>query len=959
MAANKVSVSILSHNINGFSSSESFLHMRCDDDPNSIICVQEHWLRPAYKNIKSVNQLRNVHPKFDGYGVSAMKGVHNNAIMTGRPYGGTGFLFNKDFTPFLQPVLQYENERVSVMKLVDVDYTIFVINAYFPFKQNTDEHRVQYLELLAFIESIITANPSAKFIILGDMNYNIYDDRQSMSNTIRDFLRTYDLVCTHELDSSFHPNSSYTRCCIKSNTYSLLDFIFISSSLRDRVTRCGIEYDGRNPSDHFPVMVQLDIVPLVTLTGDDSRTEVKNNRIAWSQVPRDDLVKYKTVMGEMLDSLVIPSDVVHGNALCFCDQHIFDINQYYHSILSILEVADSLLPRKSPNGNRGKYFWTENLTQLKRDSVEAYDNWSCDGRPTSGPSFERKKDCHYRYKAELRRRRRLIAEEKSEALGNKLIDKDFNSFWRDWKRMSQSKSPHVNRVEDAICEPDIAGVFKSYFQEIYGKNDSAAHRSLRDEFGEKFPSYFNAGLNQSITPYLLTWNDMVIISGKLKAGKSSTSFITAEHILYGSTKLVVHLHILFNAFIQHSFVPNDFLNGTISPVVKNSSGNLHAADNYRGVTLSSTFAHMFENALRLKFGGYLSSSDLQFGFKPKHSTNHAAFTLKSCIDHFTERGSSVYVAFLDFTKAFDTISHSGLFLKLMDRNVPLCFLLIIMFWYINMQYNVKWANARSGSFQVKCGTKQGGILSPDFFAIYIDDLIRILKKMGVGCHMIQFFIACLLFADDMTLLSPTRYALQQLLDACADYCMKFCLKFNTSKTKIMVFGKLSRSVQLLARLQINGESIEFVESWKYLGFHLVSHDSFKFSITQDLRGFFASVNSILSCMQRPRENVLMQLLYSNCVPKLTYGAAVKDLTASEKNQLNVAANSAVRRIFGFRYWQSIRQLREFYGFLSIEQMFEKARLRFRHSLIDHSNDVLRFLSGLLRESEEKEKSRTL
>ena len=95
----------------------------------------------------------------------------------------------------------------------------------------------------------------------------------------------------------------------------------------------------------------------------------------------------------------------------------------------------------------------------------------------------------------------------------------------------------------------------------------------------------------------------------------------------------------------------------------------------------------------------------------------------------------------------------------------------------------------------------------EFFAIYINDLISILKKLGVGCHMIQFSIACFLFADDMTLLSPTHYALQQLLDVCAEYCMKFCLKFKTSKTKVMVFGKLSRSVQLLAKLQINGKGI--------------------------------------------------------------------------------------------------------------------------------------------------------
>ena len=91
----------------------------------------------------------------------------------------------------------------------------------------------------------------------------------------------------------------------------------------------------------------------------------------------------------------------------------------------------------------------------------------------------------------------------------------------------------------------------------------------------------------------------------------------------------------------------------------------------------------------------------------------------------------------------------------------------------------------------------------------------------------------------------------------------------------------------------------------------------------------------------------MQLLYSNCVPKLTYGAAVKDLTASEKNQYNVAVNNAVRRIFGFRYWQSIRQLREFYGYESIDIIFAKARKRFLVSIANHNNGLLRFLSKLV------------
>ena len=83
----------------------------------------------------------------------------------------------------------------------------------------------------------------------------------------------------------------------------------------------------------------------------------------------------------------------------------------------------------------------------------------------------------------------------------------------------------------------------------------------------------------------------------------------------------------------------------------------------------------------------------------------------------------------------------------------------------------------------------------------------------------------------------------------------------------------------------------------------------------------------------------MQLLFSNCVPKLTFGAAVKVLNASETNQFNVAFNTAVRRIFGFRQWQSIRQLREVYGFSSIEAMYEKIKRKFHANLVSHDKTL--------------------
>ena len=145
---------------------------------------------------------------------------------------------------------------------------------------------------------------------------------------------------------------------------------------------------------------------------------------------------------------------------------------------------------------------------------------------------------------------------------------------------------------------------------------------------------------------------------------------------------------------------------------------------------------MYERLEKAKFGYFLLQSDFQFGFKPKTSTTHAIFALKNTVDYFTSNNSLTYLAFLDCFKAFDRISHWGLITKLIKRNVPLCFLLSVIYLYLNMSCSVKWNNSISRVFDVPTGTKQGGVLSPDFFSMYMHDLIELLKNSGFGCHVI-------------------------------------------------------------------------------------------------------------------------------------------------------------------------------------------------------------------------------
>ena len=90
----------------------------------------------------------------------------------------------------------------------------------------------------------------------------------------------------------------------------------------------------------------------------------------------------------------------------------------------------------------------------------------------------------------------------------------------------------------------------------------------------------------------------------------------------------------------------------------------------------------------------------KFGYKKKHSRSHAIYTVKRCIEYFTEHGSHVYATFLDCTKGFDRVSHSGLFLKLLQRKVHPCWIRVLFYWYSNLSSVCKWRDSLSDVFSV-------------------------------------------------------------------------------------------------------------------------------------------------------------------------------------------------------------------------------------------------------------------
>jgi len=114
------------------------------------------------------------------------------------------------------------------------------------------------------------------------------------------------------------------------------------------------------------------------------------------------------------------------------------------------------------------------------------------------------------------------------------------------------------------------------------------------------------------------------------------------------------------------------------------------SSNYKGITLSSNISKLFDLCLLDKYSFYLMSSDLQFGLKKKLGCNNAIFALRSVVDYYTSGGSTVNLYTLDVSKAFDKVNHHFLFLKLMKRKVPKCFLNLLINWYSRCVAYVRW-----------------------------------------------------------------------------------------------------------------------------------------------------------------------------------------------------------------------------------------------------------------------------
>ena len=359
---------------------------------------------------------------------------------------------------------------------------------------------------------------------------------------------------------------------------------------------------------------------------------------------------------------------------------------------------------------------------------------------------------------------------------------------------------------------NIANMWASKLSNLLNTHSPTSRDSL-------YSSLKSSLSDSQLSSIYVTDDDVLDAISQIKMHKSDSCSLSSEHLKSPASAISDSLAVFFTTILRHGYMPKAFRDCILVPI-PNGSKDASYSKNYRAIALASSLSKVLERVLLLQYQSYCSSS-LQFGFKSGYSATLCTGMIKNIVSRYIHNGSVVYGCFLDASQAFDLVDHHNY--SLQERGLPAHILCFLLGWYRSQQMRVHWNSCMSDSFSVSNGVRQGSVLSPVLFAVYLDGL---LSGSGVGCYWGAHFVGAVCYADDIALLAPYPSAMRTMLSVCEEYAVTHGLKFNPNKTQLIILCVRSQSTLSIMnhdRISLDGVDLKFSDTVMHLG-HLLSYN---------------------------------------------------------------------------------------------------------------------------------------
>ena len=248
---------------------------------------------------------------------------------------------------------------------------------------------------------------------------------------------------------------------------------------------------------------------------------------------------------------------------------------------------------------------------------------------------------------------------------------------------------------------------------------------------------------------------------------------------------------IMNKIKNSDVFPEKWAFGLTSLLFK--EGNDEDPNNYRAITITDALSKILAILTKERVEKWATENKIQkpeqIGFTKKCRPADHLFVLKTIIEGHKLSGKKLFTCFVDFQKAFDSVWRTGLYYKLLKYGMSTGLINLIKNMYSRTSQSLKINGELTKKFNTHRGVRQGCILSPTLFNLFINDLPEIFDYSCEPIHLKSIKSNCLLYADDLILFSSSATGLQNCLNKLFEYTKKWDLKVNIKKNKSYGFSR--------------------------------------------------------------------------------------------------------------------------------------------------------------------------